>query len=471
MFSAPGARPANRATCPLNNRRPDDLARRRTYWTLSSARISERPLAIGRSPVSWYASTISAGPGGLDLMAARALCVRLGGLALLTVTGTAGGGVVALHDVVRDFLREDLGPARLVDLHRMLVRSVATDLPLAPSRTSGADAVTAWWELDESAPYLWDHLIEHFLAGKQVRGAAAVAGGPALGHRPDGPVRPDRAVRRPVPDRHTAMRAAAPGARADRAPARAHRTRPQPGRHLLQPHRLRPRLGYPGHHPRPRPHHAPARSPSAAAGPARPGPAPYHPPPTRRGVRDGGGAGRLLARHCLEPWDSVACHPVWRGHVGAYQSGSRPAARSMSVHRFASPTWPGHRMADQNARATMSSRPNGAVDHGYSVGGANASAAATRTRPKPRRRCCSSTRTRSSTARRHGPHTARWRSPTVGRRRCVPAVGRSRRGAPTAEHARSRSCLAARRPRRTARPGRPGTSWPTGLSGRNRHCR
>jgi WD40 repeat protein len=114
--------------------------------------------------------------GGLDLMAARALCVRLGGLALLTVTGTAGGGVVALHDVVRDFLREDLGPARLVDLHRVLVRSVATDLPLAPSPTRGADAVTAWWELDESAPYLWGHLIEHFLAGKQVRDAAAVAG-------------------------------------------------------------------------------------------------------------------------------------------------------------------------------------------------------------------------------------------------------------------------------------------------------
>jgi WD40 repeat protein len=114
--------------------------------------------------------------GGLDVMATRALCARLAGLAVLTVTGTADGGTVSLHDVVRDFLREELGAARLVELHRALVRAVAAGLPLASSRSQGTNAVTAWWELDDPTGYLWGHLIEHFLAGGQVHDAAAVAG-------------------------------------------------------------------------------------------------------------------------------------------------------------------------------------------------------------------------------------------------------------------------------------------------------
>jgi hypothetical protein len=110
--------------------------------------------------------------GNLDLMASRALCARLDDLALLTLTSTTGGGVVSLHDVIRDYLHEKLGRQRLVELHETLLDTVAAGLTTAPAPTDGM-ATTAWWELDESARYLWDHLIEHFIAAER-RAAAEV---------------------------------------------------------------------------------------------------------------------------------------------------------------------------------------------------------------------------------------------------------------------------------------------------------
>lgn len=129
-------------------------------------------------PVSLVAQLWQAS-GGLDPMATRALCARLGELALLNLTGTATGGVVSLHDVVRDFLREELGQVRLVELHQMLLQAGAGGLPGAQSAVpdGGADdAKTAWWELAESERYLWDHLIEHLVAAEQIEEADALAG-------------------------------------------------------------------------------------------------------------------------------------------------------------------------------------------------------------------------------------------------------------------------------------------------------
>ncbi|HEX4701981.1 MAG TPA: NB-ARC domain-containing protein [Pseudonocardiaceae bacterium] len=123
--------------------------------------------------------------GGLDVMASRALCARLGDLALLAVTSTPDGGVVGLHDVVRDYLTDTLGPARIVDLHRILLDTVAAGLPtalrLAADAGDGVDAATAepvgvaWWAMEESARYLWDHVVEHLVAADRVTTAETLA--------------------------------------------------------------------------------------------------------------------------------------------------------------------------------------------------------------------------------------------------------------------------------------------------------
>lgn len=100
---------------------------------------------------------------GMTLLETRALCARLDALALLTLTSNQDGGVVGLHDVVRDFLQVELGAARLTELHRALLREAGAGL-------------AAWWEMDVSARYLWEHLIEHLLAADQADLAEQVAG-------------------------------------------------------------------------------------------------------------------------------------------------------------------------------------------------------------------------------------------------------------------------------------------------------
>ena len=96
-------------------------------------------------------------------MASRALCARLEDLALVTLT-PGSGGAVTLHDVIRDFLRAELGHARLAQLHQVLLDAVAAGLPGAAAAAAGHGTVTAWWELPEPARYLREHLIEHMLA-------------------------------------------------------------------------------------------------------------------------------------------------------------------------------------------------------------------------------------------------------------------------------------------------------------------
>jgi WD40 repeat protein len=98
---------------------------------------------------------------GLDETAARALCARLADLALLSPA--PGGGTVAMHDVIRDYLRGELGPAQLAQLHQVLLDTTAKTLPAAAA--AGPGTVTAWWELPGQERYLREHLIEHMLAG------------------------------------------------------------------------------------------------------------------------------------------------------------------------------------------------------------------------------------------------------------------------------------------------------------------
>ncbi len=113
--------------------------------------------------------------GGLDRMATGALCARLADLALLTlVPGGSGDGAVTMHDVVRDFLREELGSTRLAQLHQVLLNAAAEGLPTVAA-AAGGGMVSGWWELPETARYLQEHLIEHLLAAGRPSQAEAIA--------------------------------------------------------------------------------------------------------------------------------------------------------------------------------------------------------------------------------------------------------------------------------------------------------
>src|SRR5262249_8604689 len=125
----------------------------------------------------WHATA------GLDELVTGRLCARLHELALLSVTPTADGAVIGMHDVVRDYLRGQLDMTRQAALHGALLDAVAEDLPAAAplDRDSAVAAVaavaaTAWWELGEQARYLWEHLIEHLLAADRTAAADTLAG-------------------------------------------------------------------------------------------------------------------------------------------------------------------------------------------------------------------------------------------------------------------------------------------------------
>ena len=119
------------------------------------------------------------GDGDLDQVTVTALLARLADLALLTLTASGDGGVVTMHAFIHDFLHEQLGSAHLAQLHQMMLGAVAEGLPSAEAAVSGHQGskvtVTAWWELPDSARYLWEHLVEHVLAAGRARGAEELA--------------------------------------------------------------------------------------------------------------------------------------------------------------------------------------------------------------------------------------------------------------------------------------------------------
>jgi WD40 repeat protein len=74
-------------------------------------------------------------------------------------------GSLRLHDVVRAYLREQLGPERVKATHGLLLTVAARHhaLPIE------SDGLRAWWALPASADYLWRHVAGH-LAGAGLRG-------------------------------------------------------------------------------------------------------------------------------------------------------------------------------------------------------------------------------------------------------------------------------------------------------------
>lgn len=112
------------------------------------------------------------GTAALDVLQTRALCARLDELALITLTE----GRVSIHDVIRDFLLAEMGAERGTALHHVLVRAVAEHLPSADALVPDvACPEVAWWQLDVSARYLWDHLVEHLIAAGWTTEAEALA--------------------------------------------------------------------------------------------------------------------------------------------------------------------------------------------------------------------------------------------------------------------------------------------------------
>ncbi|MEU5148773.1 NB-ARC domain-containing protein [Streptomyces yangpuensis] len=100
--------------------------------------------------------------GGLDEADARALCVQMANLSLVTVDTAAPGGTLSVHDVVRDYQRTELGDG-LRALNGVFLNALGATLP----RTAAGS--TAWWETTDS--YLLDHLISHLLGAGHEREA------------------------------------------------------------------------------------------------------------------------------------------------------------------------------------------------------------------------------------------------------------------------------------------------------------
>ncbi len=114
---------------------------------------------------------------GLEQLEATRVCGRLADLGLVTVHHADGErGGVALHDVVRDFLRGELGNQRLAELHGMLLDAAAARLPTSQVLAAGGMPVrAAWWGLGEGDRYLLDHLIGHLLGADRAAEAEEVA--------------------------------------------------------------------------------------------------------------------------------------------------------------------------------------------------------------------------------------------------------------------------------------------------------
>jgi hypothetical protein len=112
---------------------------------------------------------------GLDELQATRVFGLMAGLGLVMRRPGEGGGA-QLHDVVRDFLRGELGAQRLAGLHVVLLDAVAAGLPSVSDLTGpGRLARTAWWELVSGGQYMMDHLIEHLIGAGRHAEAEEVA--------------------------------------------------------------------------------------------------------------------------------------------------------------------------------------------------------------------------------------------------------------------------------------------------------
>ncbi|WP_432056229.1 NB-ARC domain-containing protein [Streptomyces sp. bgisy022] len=130
--------------------------------------IADEAVPVSVVALLWQAS------GGLTEEQTRSLCQRLQRLSLLSVHQD-NGGTISLHDVVREYLRNELGATGTIRLNMLLVDVLAAVLPPAqPLAPPSPDPGRAWWQLRDG--YLLDHLVAHMLAAGRTSLAEAVAG-------------------------------------------------------------------------------------------------------------------------------------------------------------------------------------------------------------------------------------------------------------------------------------------------------
>ena len=110
--------------------------------------------------------------GNLTGSESRKLCQTLHGLSLLFLEPTHGGGCIRLHDVLRDYIRGELGEQRLAETNGALVDSVARNLPPLSNVTLSSAGVS-WWEQTDG--YMLDHTVSHLLAAGRVAQAETLA--------------------------------------------------------------------------------------------------------------------------------------------------------------------------------------------------------------------------------------------------------------------------------------------------------
>lgn len=129
--------------------------------------VEDEPVPIELVAHLWHAT------GSLTVEESRSLCWNLNELSLLQVDPNAGGSV-RLHDVVRDYLRQQLGQQRLRDLHATLVDTTAATLASASPQSGDSDGPDrAWWQMPDG--YLCNHLVTHMLdAGRAAQAEALV---------------------------------------------------------------------------------------------------------------------------------------------------------------------------------------------------------------------------------------------------------------------------------------------------------
>lgn len=97
-------------------------------------------------------------------------------LSLITEHSELAGRPFSLHDVVRDYVRAELGPHRLSAVHRVFLDGVSSGLPAASALSSHHPSSGAsWWHLPGEEHYLWDHLIGHLIAAGRPDEAERVA--------------------------------------------------------------------------------------------------------------------------------------------------------------------------------------------------------------------------------------------------------------------------------------------------------
>ena len=113
----------------------------------------------------------------LDDLQAAQVCRRLAQLALVAQVSNPVHSVI-MHDVIREFLRAELGEHRLSGLNGLLLDSLAADFGAEdPLGRNGLGPVrAAWWNIKDDDPYLWGHLIEHLRDATRLDEADAVAG-------------------------------------------------------------------------------------------------------------------------------------------------------------------------------------------------------------------------------------------------------------------------------------------------------